>query len=234
MHEAGDVNLAWYCPLNSVELRGEVTGRGKAMTGSRPLRALLIDDHRVLSEGLRQALERDHDLTVVGLATTGAEALALVASTLPDVVVLDLHLPDIPGLTVARLLRARHPGIAILVLTGAEGPSQMTALQEAGVGGYLTKETAVADVAAGIRAVAAGYRVFPTAASGGMPALTKRERQILAALLHGQTSAQIAAAQGIAPRTVAWHIGNLLGKCDVHSMRELLALAWRERFDLER
>ncbi len=204
------------------------------MTGSRPLRVLLVDDHRVLAEGLGQSLERDHGLAMIGLALTGGEALELVARTGPDVVVLDLHLPDLPGLVVARLLRDRHPAVAILVLTGAEGPRQVTALEEAGVGGYLTKETTVADVAAGIRAVAAGYRVFPAAVSGGMPALTGRERQILAALLHGQTSAQIAAVQGIAPRTVAWHIGNLLGKCDVHSMRELLALAWRERFDLER
>lgn len=205
-----------------------------AMRGAKALRVLLVDDHRVLGEGLRQSLERDHDLAVVGLATTGGEALELVARERPDVVVLDLHLPDLPGLAVARLLRERHPAVAILVLTGAEGPSQVTALEGAGVRGYLTKETALADVAAGIRAVAAGYRLFPSAASGGMPDLTKRERQVLAALLRGQTSAQIATEQGIAARTVTWHIGNLLGKCDVHSVRELLALAWRERFDVER
>lgn len=202
-----------------------------AMSGVQALRVVLVDDHRVLGEGLRLALERDHALAVVGLAGTGGAALELVAHVAPDVVVLDLHLPDLPGLAVARLLRERHSQVAILILTGAEGPSQAAALEAAGVGGYLTKEASVAEVAAAIRAVAAGYHLFPSTPASALPTLTKRERQALAGVLRGQTGAQIAEEHRLSVRTVEWHLANLLGKFRVNSTRELLALALRERLD---
>lgn len=204
---------------------------------TRPTKVLLADDHPVFREGLRFVLEQAADLTVVGEAADGAEALALAREHDPDVVVMDLAMPGMDGLTATETL-ARQ-GMNVLVLTFSEEDASVLAAMRAGALGYLRKGARAEQVVSAVRATAAGHAVFGPGLAGRMldlltarpagatdrerfPELSAREREILVHLAEGLTNQQIAARLVLSPITVRNHVSNILTKLRLTNRREAM------------
>jgi DNA-binding NarL/FixJ family response regulator len=196
----------------------------------RPIRVVLVDDHPMLREGTAALLAAQGDIAVVGQTGRGAEALGLVAESGPDVLVLDLHLPDLGGVEVARQVRAAHPGVAILVLSNYEDPMYVRALLQLGARGYLGKSTRGEEIVAAVRAVArGGATVLSDGARASLGAggatLSARESEILGLIAAGRRNAQIAGDLSIAESTVEYHVRHILTKLDAHSRTDALRKA---------
>ncbi len=209
------------------------------------IRAALVDDHPVVLAGLKSVLERAA-VDVVAAGTTGAEALRLVADHRPDVLVLDLHLPDMNGLQV--LQRLRHLGcpVAVLVLTAVRDETLMLTLLREGAQGYVLKDEALEVLPHAVRAVAQGETWLspsvatqvvrrlrtdaapppPPPSSGPVPPLTPREAEVLRLLAQGLDNAAIAERLVITKRTVQNHISAIYGKLGVRSRTEAMRLAF--------
>jgi DNA-binding NarL/FixJ family response regulator len=194
------------------------------------IRVLIADDHPVFRFGLRALLSATPDLEVVGEATGGAEAVALAAALQPDVIVMDLNMPDLNGLEATRRILPTSPHIAILVVTMFDDDSVFAAMQ-AGARGYLLKGAEPEATLRAIRTVANGEAIFsPTVARRVMdffarrqphtpaqifPELTERERELLALLAQGLTNAAIAERLTLSPKTVRNHVSNIFSKLQV-------------------
>jgi DNA-binding NarL/FixJ family response regulator len=194
------------------------------------IRVVIVDDHPMLREGTRGVLAQHADITVVGMAETGAAALHLVAELRPDVLLLDVHLPDRSGVDVARHVRSSSPNVAILVVTGYDDAGYVRTLLGLGVLGYLYKSVPGDQIVQAVRAVARGEQAVAKGAlqrslGNNMPALTSREHEVLRLLATGRRNAEIATALGVSVNTVEFHVGNLLQKLDVHSRTEALVRA---------
>lgn len=190
-------------------------------------RVLIVDDHAVFREGLRFTLSREPDLEVVGEASDGAEAIDALASTRPDVVVMDLAMPVLDGLAATPTVVAT--GAGVLVLTLSEEDANVLAAIRAGASGYLVKGSAAAQVVSAVRAVASGNAVFgpqlaarmldafdpPDAEDPTRPALSEREQAVLELIAEGLTNAEIAARLFISPVTARNHVSNILTKLRV-------------------
>ena len=196
---------------------------------SRPLRVLVVDDHTLFREGLTALLTAAEDTEVVGEAGTGAEALARVAETAPDVVLMDIQMTDMNGIEATRRVRADHPEIEVVMLTMLEDDDSLFAAMCAGAHGYILKGADTAEVLRTIRAVAAGEALFGPAiarrltvffqhADGkGMsvspfPELTDREREVLDLIATGYDNSAIASRLYISGKTVSNHISNIFAK----------------------
>jgi DNA-binding NarL/FixJ family response regulator len=207
-----------------------------------PIRVLVVDDHAVVREGLRQVLSADEGFAVAGEAATGAEALALADTCAADVVLLDLTMPGMSGLDVAARLRQRRPEQKILVLSMHDQDEYVVAAVRGGAHGYVLKDAAPAELRAAIRAVhgGAGYfspavaRRIGAAVRGEAPAesprqraerLTPREREVLALVAAGHTSREIGARLGISPRTVETHRESVMKKLSLRTVAELARFA---------
>ncbi len=193
----------------------------------KPITVLLVDDHPIVRDGTRTALERDTSIAVVGTVTRGTDALVAADRLRPAVVLLDVHLPDMSGVEVARRLRETLPEAAILVLTGYAEMGYARALLSVGIQGYLSKTATGPEIAAAVRAVAAGRRVLTAeaavAARGSAEiALTPRERQVLVLWAAGRRYAEIADELCISVKTVEVHVGHLLDKLGATSRAEAL------------
>ena len=189
-----------------------------------------MDDHPIVREGTRSLLERSDGIRVLGVAGSGAEALGLVERLRPQVLVLDLHLPDMSGLEVARRVRATAPGVAILVLTGHHSIGCARALVGLGVRGYLRKTASGEEVLGAIRALADGRTVLPAdlarEASGKQAVqLTPREHEVLRLLATGRSNADISAALTVSINTAEFHLRSLLAKFGARSRTEVVAKA---------
>jgi NarL family two-component system response regulator LiaR len=201
----------------------------------RPIRVLLVDDHVVLRDGLAALVAGQADLEVVGTASTAAAALRLATELEPDVVVLDLQLPDGNGIQVARALGQRYPALRVLVLTAHDHPQYVRAARRVGVAGFLLKETAASRVLEALRIVARGGTVFDPyvgAIAARAPAagtliepLSERELEVLHRLATGATNDEIARQLGISSRTVAVHVGAVMSKLDACSRTQAVAMA---------
>jgi DNA-binding NarL/FixJ family response regulator len=203
------------------------------------VRVLVVDDHQMFAASLAQALQAEPDLHVVGQATSISEARDLVASTAPDVVLLDHRLPDGDGVAAIGDLRGIRPAAKIVVLTATASDRVLVAAMEAGAAGFIAKTQRLDDVIAGVRAAAQGEsvvsaklltRLLPRLQrqSGGGPAdLTEREREILDLLARGLSNADIARELTISVHTVRNHVANLSAKLGAHSKLEVLAIAVR-------
>jgi len=197
------------------------------------IRVAVADDHPVVREGLVAMLRTEPDIDVVGEAGTGADALALAAAARPDVLLLDLEMPGMDGVGVLRGLQARGSGTRAIVFTVFDTDDRIIAAVEAGAAGYLLKGAPRAEVFAAVRTVAAGGSLLaPVAASavlrrvrGGGPVLTPRERQVLDQLARGLGNKRIAAALGIAERTVKYHLGSIFAKLGARNRTDALARA---------
>ena len=208
------------------------------MAGPRPIRVLLVDDHTMVRRGLATFLAAFDDLALAGEVSGGAEAIRACAAAPPDVVLMDLMLPDMDGAAATREIRARSPHVQVLALTSLAEPRLMQRALQAGAIGYLLKDVSAEELHAAIRAAHAGRPTLaPEAtqaliqvAAGPPPPghdLTVREREVLALLVGGLSNAEIAARLSVSPSTIKAHVSNLLAKLGVTSRTEAVALALR-------
>jgi DNA-binding NarL/FixJ family response regulator len=203
------------------------------------IRIAIADDHPVVREGLVAMLETEPDFQLVGTATTGAEAVALVARTDPDVMLLDLELPELDGVGVLRRLVAEGARVRVIVFTVFDTDERIIAAVEAGAAGYLLKGAPRAELFAAVRTVAAGGSLLASVASsavlrrvrgevppGGL-SLTPREREVLEALARGLGNKQIAAELGVSERTVKFHVSSLFVKLGAGNRTEAVTIGAR-------
>jgi len=202
------------------------------------VRLAVADDHPVVREGLVAMLCTQPDFEVVGEAGTGAEAVALVERTRPDVLLLDLAMPELDGVEVLRRLRDIGAPTRVIVFTVFDTDDRIIPAVEAGAAGYLLKGVPRAEIFAAIRAVHAGgsllapavaSRVLRHVARGSeksdTPALTPREREVLERLARGRSNKEIAAALGVTERTVKFHVGALFTKLGASNRTEAVTRA---------
>jgi two-component system response regulator DevR len=191
-------------------------------------RVFLLDDHELVRRGIADVIERADDLEVVGEAGTVRDAVARVEATRPDVVVLDVRLPDGSGVDACRRIRSRHPDLPCLMLTAFDDDSALEAAVLAGAQGWLLKDIRGAGLVDAIRRVAAGgqlmdrevvrrarARILAPATPASEPHLTLREGQILALITEGLTNRQIGERLGLAEKTVKNYVSGLLEKIGV-------------------
>jgi len=207
------------------------------------LRVFLVDDHEVVRSGLRALLEASSDIVVVGEAGTVAEALARIPSTRPNVVVLDVRLPDGSGIEVCREIRSLRKDIACLMLTSYADDEALFAAIMAGAAGYLLKRVGSTDLVDAIRRAGDGESLLDPALTERVLArlhtgpnedsrlggLTPQERRILDFITEGLTNRQIAEAMALAEKTVKNYITNLLAKLGVE--RRTQAATYAARLD---
>jgi two-component system response regulator NreC len=204
------------------------------------IRILLADDHGVIRAGLRALLEGFPDMTVVGEASDGAEAIAKAFELKPDIVLMDVSMPNLGGIEATRQLLQREPGMRVLFLTVHEDESLLKEVVRAGAAGYIVKRAAQEDLIHAIRVVARGdLYVHPTmtrmlfsepsraSTESGIEAetLTLREIEVLQLLAKGCTNRQIAEQLSLSPRTVEGHRANISAKLGLHSRVELVEYA---------
>jgi DNA-binding NarL/FixJ family response regulator len=196
----------------------------------RAIRTLLVDDHLIVREGLRALLEMDpadgeRAIEVVGEAADGASALLRCEELRPEVVVLDLSLPKLSGMEVAKSLRRAPTPPAIVVLSMHISPEHVRQAQEQGVFGYVVKGTGVSDLANAIRRAVRGERTFPELRQEAGPTLTDREREVLIHIAQGASNREVAARLGISVHTVNTHRVHLMEKLKAHDVATLTRLA---------
>jgi DNA-binding NarL/FixJ family response regulator len=187
------------------------------------IRALVVDDHPLFRDGLVALLATLPDVEVVASVGTGEDAVRSVATHAPDIVLMDLNLPGMPGLEATRRIVASAPATAVLVLTMVDDDQSVMAALRVGARGYLLKGASQEEVLAALRAVAAGGAVFgPRVAGhvlrggGGRGAvLTDREAEVLAMIADGRSNPEIATALGISLKTVQNHVSRVLTKLQV-------------------
>lgn len=191
------------------------------------IRILLVDDHAVVRQGLRMFLGLDPDLEIVGEATDGNDALHKVRALSPDVVLMDLLMPVMDGVTAIGAVKAEFPDVEIIALTSVLEDELVVGAVQAGAIGYLMKDTQADELCRAIKAAAAGkVQLAPEAAARLVrevraperpDSLTERETEVLALLADGQSNKQIASALFIGEKTVKTHVSNILTKLGVPS-----------------
>jgi DNA-binding NarL/FixJ family response regulator len=201
--------------------------------GMRRLRLLLADDHALIFEAIALALENEEDLEIVGCADRGSQVLPLVQQTNPDLVVLDLRMPDMDGLTCIKLLRERFPEVRTVVLSGLDEDEAIEAALRIGANAFISKTVDPAELAQALRRAAKE----PVAEAIGRPekrldsalaekGLTDRERAVLQALAQGLSNKEIARSLWLAEQTVKFHLTNIYRKLDVRSRTEAVHWAY--------
>jgi two-component system response regulator DevR len=207
------------------------------------IRVFLLDDHEVVRRGVRELLEQEEDLQVVGEASTAEEAIGRIPPTRPDVAVLDVRLPDGSGVEVCREIRSRHPEVACLMLTSYADDEALFQAIMAGAAGYVLKQVRGADLVDGIRRVAAGQslldpvvtaRVLDRLRQGPeederLRSLSEQEHRILELLADGLTNRQIAERMFLAEKTVKNYMSNVLAKLGMHRRTEAAVYASKVR-----
>ena len=200
---------------------------------SDKIRVLVVDDHRMVREGLRSFLDVQDDLEVVGEAADGAEAVARAAELVPDVILLDLRMPGTDGVTALRELTARGIPSRVLVITSFTEPAAVLPAVRAGAAGYVYKDVDPPALAAAIRSVHMGHtllhpdvaRVLTEGQSGAN--LTPRERQVLTEIGRGRSNREIARSLGLAEKTVKAHVSAILAKLGVQDRTQAALYAVR-------
>ncbi len=196
------------------------------------IRVLLVDDHTLMRQGTRALLREADDIEIVAESERGDEALVLARQHHPDVVILDIRLPGLGGVEVARTLREDLPATRILILTAYDYDQYVRALFAIGVEGYLLKNATGEELIAAVRDVCAGKQVLSPEIEarkmdedGSHPdALTDREIEILTLVSQGESNKEIARALGITSRTAEWHVGKVLAKLGARSRTEAIRL----------
>ena len=200
------------------------------------IRVVLADDHAVVRKGVREFLEDEPDIEVVGEAGDGQQAVELAVALQPDVVVMDVAMPELTGVEATRRIRSLAPTVRILALTAYDDDPYVFGLLDAGVTGYMLKTAESREIVRAVRATAAGRATLdPGVASrvvaramqppAGTEALTEREVEILRLAARGQTNKQIGAELNISDRTVQNHLANTYTKLEVASRTEAVTVA---------
>ena len=204
------------------------------------LRVLIADDHPLFRQGLRVLVESAEDLTVVGEAQTGSDAVAQTLDKRPDVVLMDLNMPQLGGVEATRRIVAAHPETRVLILTMFEEDESVFAAMRAGARGYLLKGSGRDEVLRAVRTVAAGQAIFGAtiaqrltsyfaATAGGaprpFPELTAREHEVLELIARGNSNGEIAAALTVSLKTVRNHVSNVFTKLRVTTRAQAIVKA---------
>lgn len=210
----------------------------------RKTRILLADDHQLMRSGVRLMLERESDLTVVGEAADGREAVALAKSLKPEVVVMDIGMPNLNGIEAAHQMTQEFPDLAIVMVSMHSDESYVLRALKAGARGYLLKDSAEADLIKAVHAVAGGKSFFSPAVSklllddyvrklkrsgteDAYDLLTPREREILQLIAEGKSNKDIANLLNLSVYTVESHRANLMEKLNLRGLPELILYAVR-------
>lgn len=209
------------------------------------IRLLLVDDHQVVRSGLRMLLSNETDVEIVGEAGTAREALDAVQALKPNVVLMDIGLPDLSGIDATREIKRTDPAVAVVALTIHEDEEYFFKMLEAGASGYVPKRAAPEELLTAIRTAAAGeVYLYPSLAKllvkdylaqehtseagKALDGLTEREQEVLRYLAEGVANDEIAEALVISAKTVARHRENIMLKLGLHSRSELVRYAIRK------
>jgi two-component system, NarL family, response regulator LiaR len=207
------------------------------------IRVLVADDHAVVRQGLRTFLELQEDIEVVADVADGRQALVAVAEHDPDVVLMDLVLPEVDGVEAIRRIVSERPNIRVIALTSFLDDDKLFPAVRAGAAGYLLKDVEPAELVKAIRTVHAGEGLLhpavaarlmeEVAAGGGREApenLTPREREVVGLIARGRSNKRIALELGISEKTVKTHVSNILGKLGLTDRTQVALHAVRERW----
>ncbi len=210
------------------------------MTASS-IRVVLVDDHALVRQGFRRILEDDPDIAVVGEANNGLEAIGLVKKTDPDVVVMDMAMPEMNGLHATMELVKQRPGTKVLILSMYSDEQYVRNALDSGAKGYILKNAIENDLTRAVKAVAAGEQYLSPDLAGVLiraiqsgsfdksadpyDRLTQREKQVLQLIAHGKSNKEIAVMLDLSVNTVAVHRANLMSALGVHKTAELVLFA---------
>ena len=209
------------------------------------IRLMLVDDHAVVRSGLRMLLEGEPDMEIVGEADNGSEAVSLVQTLKPDVILMDITLPDISGIEATSQIKENWPQTAVVALTIHEDEEYFFRMLEAGASGYVPKRAAPQELITAIRTAAEGeVYLYPSLAKLLVKdhlrqerstkkatvdnGITQREQEVLLHLAEGASNVEIGEALHISPKTVARHRENIMRKLNLHSRTELVKYAIRK------
>jgi DNA-binding NarL/FixJ family response regulator len=207
------------------------------------IRIVLVDDHALVRQGFRRILEEDPGLQVAGEAGSAEEGISLVRQQRPDVVLMDMAMPDANGIQAAREILRERPETKVLVLSMYSDAQYVRSALDAGVSGYILKSALETDLTRAVRAVAAGQQYLSPELSGVLikalrdrdepeddkfDKLTDREKQVLQYIAHGKSNKEIASILGLSVNTIAVHRANLMSTLGVHKAAELVLYAVRK------
>lgn len=209
-----------------------------------PYRIVLADDHKIIRDGLKALLEKEREIEIVAEAENGRQALQLVRKLAPDVVIMDISMPDLNGIDATRQITAEQPTVKVIALSMHSQRQFVDGMLRAGVSAYLLKDTAFEELVKAVRIVLSGKKylspdvtdiVFqdyqqPAAPDGAIPAveLTLREREVLQLIAEGIATKSIASRLNISVKTVETHRKHIMEKLDLHTVAELTKYAIRE------
>lgn len=195
------------------------------------IRVLVADDHPVVQHGLCQMLELEEDIEVVGRASDGAEAVAQAHEQHPDVILMDVQMPNLDGIEALRQIRQSEPDAHVIVLTTYRNEDYVFPSLQAGASGYLLKDTTREELAGAIRTVAAGESLLDpewvSTKASEVPALTARERDVMRLMADGRNNAEIAQTLFVSENTVKTHVSNILVKLGCRDRAAAVLTAWR-------
>jgi two-component system response regulator NreC len=208
------------------------------------IKILLADDHKIVRDGLRTLIEKENGMEVVAEAEDGRSAVKQAKKLLPDIVIMDITMPDLNGIDATRAIIEEAPRVKVIALSMHSDRRFVSGMLEAGASGYLLKDSAFEELATAIRAVVANQiylspkiadivvrRFVSKSASTERSAfteLTKREREVLQLLAEGVSTKEIAGRLNLSVKTVETHRANIMGKLDIHTISELVKYAIRE------
>jgi DNA-binding NarL/FixJ family response regulator len=207
------------------------------------MKILLADDHEIIRNGLRSLIEKEHGLEVIGEAENGRMAIHLARELKPDVVVMDIGMPDLNGIEATRQITTEVPGVKVLALSMHTDRRFVTGMLKAGASGYMLKDGAFEELIHAIRLVASNRIYISPGISSvlvddlrhpsqdkvpSLPALTAKEREVLQLVAEGKGTKEIASQLHVSAKTVETHRQHIMEKLDIHSIAELTKYAVRE------
>ena len=199
------------------------------------LRVVIVDDHRLMLEAIRTAFEHSDGIDVVGEATCGTQVLPLIGQTNPDIVLLDIRMPKMDGLTCLRSIRKRFPDLKVAMFSGFDDPEQIQTAFRDGASAFIGKNIDPRDLASALRQAAEGtvYQPFGLLENGDSPAhpagLTESEARVLTILAQGYSNKEIAKQLWLTEQTVKFHLTNIYRRLSVSNRTEAVRYAYEHR-----